>query len=173
MADAQDQPLPAGDIGAIQVRGAGVFAGYWRMLDKSAQAFTPDGWFRTGSVGQGDERGYVSIVGRSNDLIISGAYIVYPAESEAALNQLPGELESAVAGVPHLDFGEVGVAVVVLRKGATVEPETLLAALKSQLANFKIPKHCTLAPELPRNALGKVQKNVWRGQFGAWFAPDS
>ena len=169
VADAQDQSLPAGEIGAIQVRGPGVFGGYWRMPEKTAQEFTADGWFRTGDVGQVDTRGYVSIVGRSKDLIISGGYNVYPAEVEAVLNELPGVLESAVVGVPHPDFGEVGVAVVVLRAGARPEAGALLAALKVQLANFKIPKHCALVPELPRNAMGKVQKNVLREVYGGLF----
>jgi malonyl-CoA/methylmalonyl-CoA synthetase len=109
-----------------------------------------------------DEKGYVRIVGRSKDLIISGGLNVYPAEIEDALNNLPGVAESAVVGVPHPDFGEVGFAFVLSKPGAQLEPEQLLAALKSQLANFKLPKHCQVLNELPRNAMGKVQKNVLR-----------
>lgn len=165
VADAQDQAVPAGEIGGIQVRGPSVFAGYWRMPEKTAQEFTSDAWFRTGDVGHVDARGYVSIVGRSKDLIISGGYNVYPAEIEAALNELPGVLESAVVGVPHSDFGEVGVAVVVPRAGAQPNPAELLDALKAQLANFKIPKHCVVLAELPRNAMGKVQKEVLREAY--------
>ncbi|MGP1630775.1 MAG: malonate--CoA ligase [Giesbergeria sp.] len=171
VADAQDQPLPDGEIGGIQVRGASVFGGYWRMPEKTAQEFTADGWFRTGDVGQVDARGYVSIVGRSKDLIISGGYNVYPAEIEGFLNELPGVQESAVVGVPHPDFGEVGVAVLVARAGSKPEPGQLLAALKAQLANFKIPKRCVVVPELPRNTMGKVQKNLLREAYGELFVP--
>jgi len=170
IAGATDQPLPAGEIGSIQVRGASVFGGYWRMPEKTAQEFTADGWFRTGDVGQMDARGYVHIVGRSKDLIISGGYNVYPAEIESFLNELPGVAESAVVGVPHPDFGEVGVAVVVPRAGSRPQPAELLAALKAQLANFKIPKHCVLVSELPRNTMGKVQKNLLRDAYGGLFS---
>ena len=140
------------------------------MPEKTAQEFTADGWFRTGDVGQMDARGYVHIVGRSKDLIISGGYNVYPAEIESFLNELPGVAESAVVGVPHPDFGEVGVAVVVPRAGSRPQPAELLAALKAQLANFKIPKHCVLVPELPRNTMGKVQKNLLRDAYGGLFS---
>ena len=162
--DGADRALAAGDIGAIQVQGPNVFKGYWRMPEKTAEEFTQDGWFRTGDVGKVDERGYVSIVGRSKDLIISGGYNVYPAEIEAAINELPGVAESAVVGVPHPDFGEVGVAVVVARPGAQPDGQAILAALKASLANFKVPKRCCVAAELPRNAMGKVQKNLLREQ---------
>ena len=163
------QDLPAGEIGGIQVKGPNVFKGYWRMPEKTKEEFTDDGWFRTGDVGKVDARGYVTIVGRSKDLIISGGYNVYPAEVEGYLNELPGVAESAVIGVPHPDFGEVGVAVVVPRPGAKVEPEQLIATLKSQLANFKIPKRCFVADALPRNTMGKVQKNLLREQHKALF----
>ena len=163
------QDLPAGEIGGIQVKGPNVFKGYWRMPEKTKEEFTDDGWFRTGDVGKVDARGYVTIVGRSKDLIISGGYNVYPAEVEGYLNELPGVAESAVIGVPHPDFGEVGVAVVVPRPGAQVEPEQLIATLKSQLANFKIPKRCFVADALPRNTMGKVQKNLLREQHKALF----
>jgi malonyl-CoA/methylmalonyl-CoA synthetase len=169
VADAQDQSLRAGEVGGIQVRGASVFGGYWRMPEKTAQEFTTDGWFRTGDVGRVDARGYVHIVGRSKDLIISGGFNVYPAEVEGVLNELAGVQESAVVGVPHPDFGEVGVAVVVPRAGTRPEPEQLLAALKAQLANYKIPKHCVLVPELPRNTMGKVQKNRLREAYQDLF----
>jgi len=162
--DDANAPLAEGEIGNIQVRGPNVFKGYWRMPEKTAEEFTPDGWFKTGDVGKTDERGYVSIVGRSKDLIISGGYNVYPAEVEAAINDLPGVAESAVVGVPHPDFGEVGVAVVVAQAGARLDPEAILAQLKTQLANYKIPKRCVIAPELPRNTMGKVQKNLLRAE---------
>ena len=167
--DDAGQALAAGEIGGIQVRGPNVFPGYWRMPEKTAEEFTSDGFFKTGDLGQIDTRGYVSIVGRSKDLIISGGYNVYPAEIEAAINELPGVAESAVVGVPHPDFGEVGVAVVVAEAGAKLDAEQVLASLKTQLANFKIPKHCYLLAELPRNTMGKVQKNLLRQQFQALF----
>ena len=167
--DDAGQALAAGEIGGIQVRGPNVFPGYWRMPEKTAEEFTSDGFFKTGDLGQIDTRGYVSIVGRSKDLIISGGYNVYPAEIEAAINELPGVAESAVVGVPHPDFGEVGVAVVVAAAGAKLDAEQVLASLKTQLANFKIPKHCYLLAELPRNTMGKVQKNLLRQQFQALF----
>jgi malonyl-CoA/methylmalonyl-CoA synthetase len=161
--------LPSGEIGGIQVKGPNVFKGYWRMPEKTRDEFTADGWFRTGDVGRIDERGYVTIVGRSKDLIISGGYNVYPAEIEGCLNDMPGVAESAVIGVPHPDFGEVGVAVVIAKPGAALEPDHLIAGLKSQLANFKIPKRCFLVAELPRNTMGKVQKNLLREQHKALF----
>jgi malonyl-CoA/methylmalonyl-CoA synthetase len=164
------QALPAGEIGAIQVKGPNVFKGYWRMPEKTKEEFTADGWFRTGDVGKVDAHGYVTIVGRSKDLIISGGYNVYPAEIEGYLNELPGVAESAVVGVPHPDFGEVGVAVVIPRPGARLDGEQLMATLKSQLANFKIPKRCFVAAELPRNAMGKVQKKLLRDQHKQLFA---
>ena len=117
-----------------------------------------------------DERGYVRIVGRSKDLIISGGYNVYPAEIEGYINEMPGVAESAVVGVPHPDFGEVGVAVVVARPGASVEGEAVIASLKSRLANFKIPKRCHVVADLPRNTMGKVQKNLLRDQYKGTFA---
>lgn len=157
------------EIGNIQVRGPNVFSGYWRMPEKTAEEFTADGWFKTGDVGRFDARGYLSIVGRSKDLIISGGYNVYPAEIESFINDLPGVAESALVGVPHPDFGEVGVAVVVPKPGTALEPQPLLDALKGQLANFKIPKRCFVVPELPRNTMGKVQKNLLRAQYQALF----
>ena len=162
--------LPAGEIGGIQVAGPNVFSGYWRMPEKTAEEFTADGFFKTGDVGHQDERGYVTIVGRSKDLIISGGYNVYPAEIESVLNELPGVAESAIVGVPHPDFGEVGVAVVIARPGAQPDGEQLLAQLKQRLANFKIPKRCFVEAELPRNTMGKVQKNLLRERYQGLFA---
>jgi len=166
----QGQPVPTGEIGEIgdiEVRGPNVFAGYWRLPEKAAQEFTADGYFKTGDVGQQDADGYVTIVGRSKDLIISGGYNVYPAELERFINDLPGVLESAVVGVPHADLGEVGLAVVVPRADAQLEGTHILARLKAAVANYKVPRHCVVVPELPRNAMGKVQKNLLREQFGA------
>jgi malonyl-CoA/methylmalonyl-CoA synthetase len=159
------QPLPRGDVGGIQVKGPGVFQGYWNMPEKTAEEFTADGFFKTGDVGRVDAQGYVTIVGRSKDLIISGGYNVYPAEIEGYINALPGVAESAVVGVPDADFGEVGVAVVIPKNGADLNPAAIVAALKATLANFKIPKRCHVVAELPRNAMGKVQKNLLRERY--------
>jgi malonyl-CoA/methylmalonyl-CoA synthetase len=163
--DASDQDLPAGAIGGIQVKGPNVFLGYWKMPEKTAEDFTHDGYFRTGDVGQMDADGYVTIVGRSKDLIISGGYNVYPAEVEGYINALPGVAESAVVGVPDADFGEVGLAVVIARPGAVLDTAAILSMLKNTLAHFKVPKRCVVAAELPRNAMGKVQKNLVREQY--------
>ncbi len=162
--------LPTGEIGGIQVKGPNVFAGYWRMPEKTAEEFTQDGFFKTGDVGKVDERGYVHIVGRSKDLIISGGYNVYPAEIEGYVNEIPGVQESALIGVPHPDFGEAGVVVVTVKSGAAFDGEYILKELKSKLANFKIPKRCFIVQELPRNAMGKVQKNLLREDHKGLFA---
>lgn len=164
------QPLPAGEIGGIQVKGPNVFKGYWRMPEKTKEEFTADGYFKTGDVGKIDERGYIIIVGRSKDLIISGGYNVYPAEIEGYINDMPGVAESALVGVPHPDFGEVGVAVVIAKPGAALEGGQIVGELKSKLANFKIPKQCFVVSELPRNTMGKVQKNLLREQYKGLFA---
>ena len=169
--DEAGQSLPAGEIGGIQVKGPNVFAGYWQMPEKTAEEFTADGFFKTGDVGQQDAWGYVTIVGRSKDLIISGGYNVYPAEIEGYLNDMPGVAESAIVGVPHPDFGEVGVAVVIAKPGAGLSPDQLLADLKAKLANFKIPKRCFIEAELPRNTMGKVQKNLLRDRYKTLFVP--
>jgi malonyl-CoA/methylmalonyl-CoA synthetase len=164
-------PCPTGDIGHLQVSGPNVFKGYWRLPEKTAEEFTADGWFKTGDVGRIDDaRGYVTIVGRSKDLIISGGYNVYPAEVECVLNELPGVAESAVIGVPHPDFGEAVVAVVVARSGSAPEAAALIDALKSKVANFKVPKRMFVVAELPRNAMGKVQKKALREQHQGLFA---
>jgi malonyl-CoA/methylmalonyl-CoA synthetase len=161
--------VPAGEIGGIQVRGPNVFKGYWRMPEKTAEEFTADGWFKTGDVGRIDADGYVTIVGRSKDLVISGGYNVYPAEIEGYINEMPGVAESAVVGVPHADFGEAVVAVVVARQDARIDGAEIVGALKAKIANFKVPKRVFVAAELPRNAMGKVQKNVLREQYGGLF----
>lgn len=161
--------LPTNEIGGIQVKGPNVFSGYWRMPEKTAEEFTADGYFKTGDVGKQDERGYVHIVGRSKDLIISGGYNVYPAEIEGYINELQGVAESALIGVPHPDFGEVGIAVVIAKPGAQLNGTAILASLKSRLANFKIPKRCEIVAELPRNTMGKVQKNLLREQYKSAF----
>ena len=157
---------PVGEIGNVQVRGPNVFSGYWRMPEKNREEFTPDGWFRTGDMGSLSGDGYLTIVGRSKDLIITGGYNVYPKEIELALDELADVQESAVVGVPHPDFGEAVTAVVVPKKGMRPVEADLIAALKSRLANFKVPKRVYVVDELPRNAMGKVQKNVLRDRYG-------
>ncbi len=163
-------PLPAGEIGQIEVKGPNVFKGYWRMPEKTADEFTTDLWFKTGDVGKIDNDGVVTIVGRSKDLIISGGYNVYPAEIEGFINDMPGVAESAVVGVPHPDFGEAVVAVVVPKPGAAISGADIAAALKSQIANFKVPKLVDVVPDLPRNAMGKVQKNLLRDKHKGLFS---
>jgi malonyl-CoA/methylmalonyl-CoA synthetase len=164
------EPIAAGEIGHIQVKGPNVFKGYWRMPEKTADEFTTDLWFKTGDVGKIDSDGFVTIVGRSKDLIISGGYNVYPAEIEGFINDMPGVMESAVVGVPHPDFGEAVVAVVVAKAGATLDGALIAAALKTQIANFKVPKLVDVVPDLPRNAMGKVQKNLLRDKHKGLFA---
>jgi len=161
--------LPQGEIGVIEVKGPNVFKGYWRMPEKTATEFR-DGWFMTGDVGKVDERGYVHIVGRAKDLIITGGFNVYPKEVEGEIDALPGVEESAVIGVAHPDFGEGVTAVVVLKQGAKLDEKTVIAALESRLAKFKLPKRVFFVAELPRNAMGKVQKNVLRQQHEKLYA---
>jgi malonyl-CoA/methylmalonyl-CoA synthetase len=167
--DDRGQDCAVDEIGGIQVKGPNVFSGYWRMPEKTAEEFTADGFFKTGDVGKIDARGYITIVGRSKDLIISGGYNVYPAEIEGFINEMPGIAESAVIGVPHPDFGEVGVAVVIAKPGARLDADQIIASLKARLANFKIPKRCFVVDELPRNTMGKVQKNLLRDQHKTLF----
>jgi malonyl-CoA/methylmalonyl-CoA synthetase len=154
------------EIGHIQVQGPNVFAGYWRMPEKTAEEFTADGYFKTGDMGRFDGRGYLSIVGRSKDLIISGGFNVYPKEIEGIIDEMPGVAESAVIGVPHADFGEAVVAVIVPRTGAQLDSAAIIAELKGRIANFKVPKQVHVVEELPRNTMGKVQKNLLRDRFG-------
>ncbi|MNK71728.1 Long-chain-fatty-acid--CoA ligase [compost metagenome] len=155
--------VPQGEVGEIQVKGPNVMKAYWRLPSKTAAEFTADGYFKTGDVGRIDERGTLSIVGRAKDMIISGGFNVYPKEIEALIDALPGVGESAVVGLPHPDFGEVGLAVVT-SDGALSE-EAILASLKGRLANYKVPKRVVFADELPRNAMGKVQKNLLRDRY--------
>ena len=157
------------EIGAVEVRGPSIFQGYWRMPDKTAEEFTADGWFKTGDVGQLDAFGRLTLVGRSKDLIITGGYNVYPAEIEGYLNELPGVDESAVIGVPHPDFGEAVVAVLVAQAGASVDAAECIDALKQRIAGFKAPKRVIVVDQLPRNAMGKVQKALLREQHRSLF----
>ncbi|CAN7405810.1 malonyl-CoA synthase [Variovorax sp. LjRoot84] len=167
--DDAGEPCPTDEIGHIEVAGPNVFAGYWRMPEKTKEEFTADGYFKTGDVGKIDGLGYVSIVGRSKDLIISGGYNVYPAEIEGYINEMAGVAESALVGVPHPEFGEVGVAIVTPKPGAALDGDAIIGALKKKLANFKIPKRCFVVSELPRNAMGKVQKALLREQHKGLF----
>ncbi|MGS4987727.1 malonate--CoA ligase [Roseibium sp. RP-7] len=161
--------LPDGEVGIIEIKGPNVFLGYWRMPEKTAQEFRADGYFITGDMGRVDEDGYVSIVGRSKDLIISGGFNVYPAEVEALLDELPGVAESAVIGVPHPDFGEAVVAVLAPKPGAELAQEAVQASLNDRLAKFKQPKKVHILEALPRNTMGKIQKNVLRERFSGDF----
>jgi malonyl-CoA/methylmalonyl-CoA synthetase len=160
-----------GVIGDVQVRGSNVFAGYWRMPGKTREEFTVDGWFRTGDLGEwvanGDAKGYLRLVGRAKDMIISGGLNVYPKEIEERIDTLPGVAESAVIGVPDPDFGEAVTAVVVALPGHPIHEAAVIGALKGEIATFKVPKRVHVVAELPRNAMGKVQKNVLRERFGA------
>ncbi|RZI41621.1 malonyl-CoA synthase [Herbaspirillum sp. HC18] len=158
-------PCATGEVGDIQVKGPNVFQGYWRMPEKTAEEFTADGYFKTGDVGRFDDKGYLSIVGRSKDLIISGGYNVYPKEIESFIDEMDGVVESAVVGVPHPDFGEAVTAVVVSKPNASLSEAGVIGFLKSKIANFKVPKRVFFVPELPRNTMGKVQKNVLREQY--------
>lgn len=160
--------LAQGDVGVIEVRGPNVFSGYWQMPEKTAQEFRADGFFITGDLGSIDEAGYVRIVGRAKDLIISGGFNVYPAEVEALLDEIPGIVESAVIGVPHRDFGE-GVVAVVQSRDPALDADVVIAALAGKLARFKQPKDVVFVPELPRNAMGKIQKAQLREQYAGLF----
>ena len=157
--------LPPGEPGSVEVRGPNVFGGYWRKPDKTAEDMREDGYFVTGDVGQVDADGYLSIVGRSKDLVITGGYNVYPKEIEALIDEIEGVRESAVIGVPHPDFGEGVVAVVVPREGADPTEDAILAPLRDRLARYKQPRRVVFVPELPRNTMGKVQKNALRETF--------
>lgn len=154
--------IPDGEVGMVEVRGPNVFQGYWKMPEKTAEEFRADGFFITGDMGRVDEDGYLSIVGRSKDLIISGGFNIYPKEVELLLDEQPGVLESAVIGAPHPDFGEGVIGVMVPRPGAILDTEAILADLKPRIARFKQPKALFVMDALPRNAMGKVQKAALR-----------
>jgi malonyl-CoA/methylmalonyl-CoA synthetase len=157
-------------IGMIEVKGPNVFKGYWRMPEKTRSEFRDDGFFVTGDLGKIDTRGYVHILGRGKDLVISGGFNVYPKEIESEIDAMPGVIESAVIGVPHADFGEGVTAVVVCNKGAGVDEASVLKALDGRLAKFKMPKRVFVVDELPRNAMGKVQKNILRDRYAMIYA---
>ncbi|XWN29364.1 MAG: malonyl-CoA synthase [Devosia sp.] len=163
--DGAVQLCPANTVGMVEVRGPNVFKGYWRMPQKTAEEKRPDGYFITGDLGMMDDDGVLHIVGRGKDLIISGGFNIYPKEVETVIDALAGVEESAVIGVPHPDFGEGVVAVVVPQNGATLTGEAVIDGIKGELARFKQPKHVAIVDALPRNAMGKVQKNVLRQTY--------
>ena len=163
-------PVPQGEIGMIEVKGPNVFKGYWRMPDKTAAEFRPDGFFVTGDLGIVDEAGYLSIVGRGKDLVITGGLNVYPKEVEEEIDALPGVVESAVIGLPHADFGEAVTAVVATGGRPAPSEAEVLAALEPRLAAFKRPKRVLFVDELPRNTMGKVQKAALRERYAAIYA---
>jgi malonyl-CoA/methylmalonyl-CoA synthetase len=165
-----DAAVAQGETGMIEVRGPNVFKGYWRMPEKTAAEFRPDGFFITGDLGLVDDRGYVHIVGRSKDLVISGGYNIYPKEVESEIDQLSGVVESAVIGVPHPDFGEGVTAVIVKRPDAAIDEAVVLDGLKPRLARYKQPKKVLFVEDLPRNTMGKVQKNVLRERYKDLFS---
>jgi malonyl-CoA/methylmalonyl-CoA synthetase len=160
----------AESAGAIEVRGPNVCAGYWRDEEKTRAEFGADGWFKTGDLGRFDEEGYLYIVGRAKDLVISGGYNVYPKEVEAEIDALEGVIESAVFGVPHPDFGEGVTAVVVCAHGAGMSESRIIEQVQGRLARYKVPKRVLIIEELPRNTMGKVQKNVLRANYAHLYA---
>ena len=163
------QSCAPGVVGGVEVRGPNVFSGYWQMPEKTREEFTVDGWFRTGDIGEwvadGEAKDYLRLVGRAKDLIISGGLNVYPKEIEERLNAFPGVVESAVIGVPDADLGEAVTAVVVVADGQSIDERAMIRSLKGEIATFKVPKRVHVVAELPRNAMGKVQKNVLRERF--------
>ncbi len=167
VADADGMELPRGETGVVEVRGPNVFQGYWNMPEKTKEELREDGFFITGDLGVQDEEGYVTIVGRGKDLIISGGYNIYPKELELVLDAQPGVLESAVIGIPHCDLGEVPLAVLVPEIGAQIDLEVIKVTVGDALARFKQPREYRVLDELPRNTMGKVQKAALREKFGA------
>ena len=159
------EPLPANLVGSVEVRGPNVFHGYWQMPEKTAEEIRENGFFITGDLGRYDDLGYLSIVGRSKDLIISGGYNIYPKEIELLIDDIDGVEESAVIGLPHEDFGEATTAVIVLKPGAELNSEKIFTELKPQIAGFKVPKKVFFVTDLPRNTMGKVQKNILRDTY--------
>ena len=163
--DEKNNALPQGEIGNLQVKGPNVFKGYWQMPEKTKEDFTEEGFFNTGDKGLIDEDGYVCIVGRSKDMIISGGLNVYPKEIEALIDKIEGVLESAVVGISDADLGERVVAIIVPKEGSEIDASEVISLIKEQLAGFKVPKEVKFIDQLPRNAMGKVQKNILRETF--------
>ena len=169
--DNENQPVAANETGVLQMRGPNVFKGYWQMPEKTASEFTDDGFFISGDMAKMDEHGRIQIVGREKDLVISGGLNIYPKEIEEAIDALDGVSETAIIGVPHADLGEGLVAVICPAAGFKIEPEAMITTLKPRLAGFKVPRKIFTVDRLPRNAMGKVQKNVLREKFSDAFDP--
>jgi len=167
--DAEHQTVTTGETGVLQMRGPNVFKGYWQMPEKTASEFTDDGFFISGDMATMDGEGRVRIVGREKDLVISGGLNIYPKEIEDAIDMLEGVNETAVIGVPHADLGEGLVAVICPLPGAVIDPDSVTRELKSRLAGFKVPRQIFSVEQLPRNAMGKVQKNLLRERYAQAF----
>lgn len=165
ISDESDTPVPQGQTGNVQIKGSSLFSGYWGNPDKTAEEFTNDGFFRTGDIGQLETGGQLTLVGRAKDMFISGGFNVFPKEIEQAVDAMEGVEECAVVGLPHPDFGEAGLALVVANKDVVLDSHHIRAVLKDSLANYKVPKLVLTIPELPRNAMGKVQKNTLRETY--------
>jgi malonyl-CoA/methylmalonyl-CoA synthetase len=168
---ATEEPLEQGEVGTIEIRGPNVFNGYWRMPDRTRQEFRDDGFFVSGDLGMIDDRGYVSLVGRDKDLIITGGLNVYPAEIENALDSIDGVVESAVIGVPHDDFGEAVTAVVAARDDAPPTEEEIRRNLTNNFAGYKVPSRVVFIDALPRNAMGKIEKKLLRDRYRNLWKP--
>ncbi len=164
------RPLPQGEVGMVEIKGPNVFSGYWRRPELSSTEFRPDGYFITGDIGQLDARGYVHILGRSKDIVITGGYNVYPKEVEMEIDLIDGVAESAIIGIPHPDFGEAVVAVIVPHNGCAPVESRVIETLRTRLAGYKLPKRVLIADALPRNVMGKVQKNLLRDTNRDLFA---
>ena len=167
--DDEGSPVGSTTPGNLQIKGPNVFKGYWRKPEQTTASFSEEGYFDTGDIAETDEDGYVKIVGREKDLIISGGLNVYPIEVETVINRYPGVIESAVIGVPHADFGEAVIAVIVCSDQGQLAPKSLIDHLKTSIANFRVPKRVLIVDQLPRNAMGKVQKNALRAQYERLF----
>jgi malonyl-CoA/methylmalonyl-CoA synthetase len=165
----QGKPVAKGETGEIQIKGPNVFRAYWKKPEKTAEDIV-GGWFKTGDLAREEPDGMIAIVGRAKDMMISGGFNVYPKEIEEVLDAVPGVAESAVVGMPHPDFGEAGLAVLTLKPGAeTPDDKALRDMLKAKLANYKVPKMIVVADTLPRNAMGKVQKNALRDGYATLY----
>lgn len=169
VADEHGNILPPGEAGVLEINGPNVFKGYWKMPEKTTEEFRPDGWFITGDIALMADDHRVTIVGRNKDLIISGGFNVYPKEVESEIDDIAGVKESAVIGVPHPDFGEGVTAIVVADHSREIDGQTIVAALTDRLARFKQPKQVFIVDELPRNTMGKVQKNLLRDTYKDLF----
>ncbi|VAV97179.1 Long-chain-fatty-acid--CoA ligase, partial [hydrothermal vent metagenome] len=171
--DENGAPVPEGEIGILEYKGPNLFQGYWQMPEKTAAEMRVDGFFISGDMAISDKQGRISIVGRGKDLIIAGGFNIYPKEIESAIDQLPGVLETAVIGCPHPDMGEAVVAVVIPKEGASLTEEDILDPLSGNLARFKLPRKVIFLNSLPRNTMGKVQKNILRQNYSGLFTRNS